>query len=80
MASWAVNELRKTRSRLERMQDNERLRRKLKGDFERSDLVEKVVEDVCQNYCKYPTIWDTDFIGYELSESEICRSCPLNQL
>lgn len=40
----------------------------------------KVIDDVCVNYCKYPNIWDEEKEGVELSESEICKNCPLNNL
>ena len=40
----------------------------------------QIVEDVCQNYCKYPDNWDEDKEGVELCESDICANCPLNRL
>lgn len=45
-------------------------------------LIEKnrVVEDICNNYCKYPNQWNEEKEGCELSESEVCANCPLNKL
>ncbi len=43
-------------------------------------LLEAVVDDMCQNYCKYPDNWDEEAEGVELSESDICANCPLNRL
>ena len=42
--------------------------------------MEKIVEDVCSNYCKYPETWDEEKEGMELCESEVCGNCPLNKL
>lgn len=42
--------------------------------------LQDIVEDVCQNYCKYPDNWDEESEGVELSESDICKNCPLNKL
>jgi hypothetical protein len=44
------------------------------------DILEAVVDDMCQNYCKYPDNWDEEAEGVELSESDICANCPLNRL
>ena len=43
-------------------------------------ILEEVVEEMCQKYCKYPEQWDEEKEGLELSESEICANCPLNRL
>ena len=43
-------------------------------------ILEEVVEEMCQKYCKYPEQWDEEKEGVELSESEICANCPLNRL
>ena len=40
---------------------------------------EDIKEDICNHYCHYPYIWDEEKDG-ELSESEICKNCPLNKL
>lgn len=36
----------------------------------------KMAEDMCNDYCKYPLIWDEERLG-DLSESEICENCPI---
>lgn len=41
---------------------------------------EQAKADMCQNYCKYPDIWDEEKEGIELCESDICANCPLNRL
>ena len=43
-------------------------------------ILQNITEEMCSNYCKYPDIWDTEAAGYELCESDICKSCPLNLL
>lgn len=49
-----------------------------------TEIIEKAVEDFCNNYCKYPDLWDKGEIEHgeyeELSESEICTNCPINRL
>ena len=35
---------------------------------------------ICDAKCIYPRIWDEERMGCELSESEVCRNCELNQL
>ena len=40
----------------------------------------QIAEDFCNNYCKYPDIWDEEKEGYELSESDICANCPISKL
>ena len=37
-------------------------------------------EDFCDNYCKYPEKWDAEKEGCELSESDVCKQCPINRL
>lgn len=44
------------------------------------DKIGAVIENICMNYCKYPVIWDEEKEGVELSESDICRNCPLDEL
>ena len=44
------------------------------------EQLEQIAEDVCNNYCKYPDIWDEEKEGYELSESDICANCPISKL
>ena len=45
-------------------------------------LIEKnrVVEDMCTNYCKYPYMWNEEDEGCTLIDSGICDKCPLNKL
>ena len=45
-----------------------------------TEQIQEVVEDVCRNYCKWPELWDDSMEDCELSESSICRNCPLNKL
>ena len=42
--------------------------------------IQEVADDFCDNYCKYPDIWDEEKEGCELSESDHCRNCPLSRL
>ena len=43
------------------------------------EKLEIIIENICNNYCKYPLIWDEEISG-PLSNSEICANCPLNEL
>ena len=43
-----------------------------------TQMIEKVAEEMCDKYCKYPSEWD-DADG-ELEDSDICANCPLNKL
>jgi len=44
------------------------------------EILNEVVDDICNNYCKWPEKWDEEKEGKELSDSEICDNCPLNKL
>ena len=44
------------------------------------DELEQAAGDMCKGYCRYPLIWDEDAMQSELSESDICASCPLTEL
>ena len=44
------------------------------------EIIEEVKDDICNNYCKWPDIWDEEAEGCELEESDHCRNCPLNRL
>lgn len=44
-----------------------------------TEIIEDVRERMCNEYCRYPHEWDYETQG-ELSESDICENCPLNQL
>ena len=45
-----------------------------------ADQLREIAETMCNEYCKYPHIWDEEKEGIELAESEICANCPLNKL
>lgn len=45
-----------------------------------SQELEEIAEDICRNYCKYTDTWDEEAEGCELSESDVCRNCPLSRL
>ena len=45
-----------------------------------TEQIQEVADDFCDNYCKYPDIWDEEKEGCKLSESDHCRNCPLNRL
>lgn len=45
-----------------------------------SEMLLDIANDICNNYCKYPGIYDEQKEGVELCESEICANCPLNRL
>ena len=45
-----------------------------------TNIIESVVNEMCNHYCKYPDTWDEEKEGCELSESEVCANCPLNKL
>lgn len=41
--------------------------------------IENIKTQICERYCRYPYEWDEEKDG-ELSESDVCRECPLNRL
>ncbi len=45
-----------------------------------SGIIEEVKNDICRNYCKWPYEWDEEKEGMDLSESTLCKNCPLNRL
>lgn len=48
-----------------------------------SDTIEEVITAICDNYCKYPAIYDTREDSDEECDKmlkEVCDSCPLNRL
>ena len=45
-----------------------------------SAQLEQIAEEFCNNYCKYPDIWDEEKEGCELSESDICANCPMSKI
>ena len=42
--------------------------------------LEQAAADMCKWYCRFPLIWDEQVMGHELSESELCKSCPMSEL
>lgn len=42
--------------------------------------LEQAAGDMCKWYCRYPLIWDEQVMGHELSESELCKGCPMSEL
>lgn len=38
--------------------------------------IERLQETMCDEYCKWPLIWDEEKEGCPLSESEVCKNCP----
>lgn len=44
-----------------------------------TEQLEEIAGEICNNYCKYPDQWDEEKDG-DLSESDICRDCPLSRL
>lgn len=45
-----------------------------------SEIPEEVKEEICNYYCKWPDKWDEETEGVELSESTLCKNCPLSRL
>lgn len=52
------------------MREQERIKKQL----------EEIAEDFCNNYCKWPTIWDAEKEGMELMDSDICANCPMSKI
>lgn len=44
------------------------------------EQLQDIGEEMCNNYCKWPDLYDEDKEGVALSESEQCKNCPLNRL
>ena len=46
-----------------------------------TDILDEVINDICNEYCKYPNIYDPEeHDGVELCDSEICENCPVNRI
>ena len=45
-----------------------------------AEQVQEIVEEMCKDYCKWPDVYDEGMEDCELSESSICKNCPLNRL
>lgn len=41
--------------------------------------LEALAEKMCNDYCKYPHLYDEDNEEQPLSESEICGNCPMTK-
>ena len=50
----------------------------MKIDKEAKHKFDYAATAICDKYCKYPLIWDEDQMG-PISESFICKDCPLIQ-
>ena len=44
------------------------------------EQLEEIAGEFCDGYCKYPDAWDEEKEGCELSESDICKNCPIGKL
>lgn len=50
-----------------------------------NEIIEEVKTEICDNYCKYPDIYDTrkdsgEDYDYDRMFGEKCDRCPLNRL
>lgn len=48
-----------------------------------SEIIEEVKTEICDNYCKYPAIYDTredSSENYDEMMEKICANCPLDRL
>ena len=43
-----------------------------------SEKIEEIKQEICDKYCKYLDEWDED--DGDITDSEICRNCPLVRL
>ncbi len=44
------------------------------------EQIEKIADDFCNNYCKWPDLWNEEEEGYGLADSEHCANCPIERL
>lgn len=63
----------------ESLQEGEGIEMIVQREIDKEEL-HQATKEICDGYCKYPHIWDEDVMECELSESQICRRCPLTQL
>ena len=58
------------------------MRSRLKMERQKTvtEPIEEIKNDICNNYCKWPDVWDEEAEGCDLSESDHCRECPFNRL
>lgn len=45
-----------------------------------AEEIEQTASDMCRWYCRFPLIWDEQVMNQELSESELCKNCPMSEL
>lgn len=53
------------------------------GEKNVQEIIEEVKTEICDNYCKYPAIYDTrkdSGEDYDRMLGEKCDRCPLNRL
>ena len=43
-------------------------------------IIEQACADFCNNYCKWPDLWDIEKEGMDLCESDHCANCPTMRL
>lgn len=46
----------------------------------KAEEIEAIRNEMCDKYCRYPYEYNEEEEGIPLSDSEICKSCPLNRL
>lgn len=44
------------------------------------DIINQVIEEMCDKYCKWSEQWNEEAEGMALIDSEHCKNCPLNLL
>lgn len=44
------------------------------------EQLEKIGEEICNHYCKYPDTWDEEKEGCMLMDSDVCANCPIARL
>lgn len=42
--------------------------------------IESVAKEICDEYCKWPLLWDEEAEGEPLESSRICKNCPFTRL
>lgn len=45
-----------------------------------SEIIEEVKTEICDNYCRYTTIYNINDGEYDATMEEICVNCPLSRL
>lgn len=44
------------------------------------EIVEQIKADMCDNYCKWPSLYKGDENAFDRLLDERCAHCPLNRL